>query len=30
MTITNDDKGGNAATTTAVHRTMMQGEDFQV
>jgi len=30
MTITNDNKGGNPATTTAVHGTVMLGEDFQV
>jgi len=28
--MTNDDKGGNSATTTAVQRTVMLGEDFQV
>jgi len=28
--MTNDDKGGNPATTTSLHRTMMLGEDFQV
>jgi len=28
ITIRNGDKGGNPATKTAVHRTVMQGEDF--
>jgi len=28
--MTNDDKGGNPVNTTSVHRTIMQGEDFQV
>ena len=29
ITITNGDEGGNSATTTSVHRTVMLGEDFQ-
>jgi len=29
ITLTNDDKGGNPATTTAVHRTVMWGGDIQ-
>jgi len=28
--MTNDDKGGNSATTTVVQRTVLLGEDFQV
>jgi len=28
--MTNDDKGGNPATTTVVQRRVMLGEDFQV
>jgi len=30
VTITNDDKERNPATTTAVQRTVMEGEDIQV
>jgi len=28
--ITNDDEGGNPATATPVHHTVMKGKDFQV
>jgi len=28
--MTNDEKGGNSATTTVVQRTLMLGDDFQI